>query len=64
MDSHFLDGAQMTEALVREEEEIIKVFMILKDGVLIYIMKSTVGGVIVKSYRQNSVPINFVDSDE
>ena len=29
MDLHFLDGAQMTKALVREEQEIFHVYMIL-----------------------------------
>ena len=62
MDSHFLDGAQMTEALVREEEEILQVYMILQDGVLIYIVNSKGEDVIINGHKQDRVLIYIVNS--
>ena len=62
MDSHFLDGAQMTKALVRGE--IIQAHMILRDGVLITIVKGNAEDVIIKSHEQDSVAINIVTSNK
>jgi hypothetical protein len=61
MDSYFLDGAHMTEALVREEEEILLVYMILQDGVLIYIVNSKGDDVIINGNKQDRVYIYIVN---
>ena len=58
MDSHF---AQMTEALVRGE--IIQVYMILQDNVLINIVNSNREDVIIQGQKQDSVLINIVNSN-
>ena len=60
MEKHFLDGAQMTEALERGES--LPVDMILQDSVLINIVNSNGEDMLIKGHRQDRVLITIVNS--
>jgi hypothetical protein len=60
MDLQILDGAQMTEALVWGE--ILQVYMILQDRVLISIVNNNGEDMIIKGHKQDRVFNNIVNS--
>ena len=57
---HFLNVAQMTEALLRGE--ILQAYMILQDSVLINIVNSNGEDMLIKGHRQDRVLITIVNS--